>query len=210
VIALLRYQSAILLRSHRWILPVLLYAVLVAAEGSTTLSSGLTWSAAILLPAVAILTRSMLTAEPDAARAVVAAARGPVRAQLATLLVALLGGVVLAVAGTVFELAVSQHRSVRALAAGLLVAVVCLLVGSAADALCNPPLLRHAGLAIMSTIAVVILALAADISPANAALRSSGVAGHAAGWPSPVAFGAAVLLLVVTWGASLLASAYRG
>jgi hypothetical protein len=210
VIALLRYQSAILLRSHRWILPVLLYAVLVAAEGSTTLSSGLTWSAAILLPAVAILTRSMLTAEPDAARAVVAAARGPVRAQLATLLVALLGGVVLAVAGTVFELAVSQHRSVRVLGAGLLVAVVCLLVGSAAGALCNPPLLRHAGLAIMSTIAVVILALAADISPANAALRSSGVAGHAAGWPSPVAFGAAVLLLVVTWGASLLASAYRG
>jgi hypothetical protein len=210
MIALLRYQWAILLRSHRWIIPVLLYLVLIGVNGSTTLASGLTWAAAILVPAVAILTRSMLIAEPDAARAVAAAARGPVRAQLATLLAALSAGAVLAVIGAGFELAVSSRDSARSLAAGLLVAVVCLLVGSAAGALCNPPLLRNRGLAIMSTTAAVIFALAASISPANAALRSSGVSAHGASWPTPLAFGAALLLFLVCWAASVLAAAYRG
>ena len=57
----------------------------------------------MLIPVVAFLTRSMLTAEPDASRACVAAATGTVRAQLAALLAALGGGVVLAVAGVCFE-----------------------------------------------------------------------------------------------------------
>ena len=76
MIALLRYQAAILLRSHRWIFPLIAYGLLVAVggEGSTPLAEGLGWSAAMLVPVVALLTRSMLTAEPDAARAVVAAA----------------------------------------------------------------------------------------------------------------------------------------
>jgi len=80
----------------------------------------------------------MLTAEPDAARACVAAARGPVRAQLATLLVALGGGAVLAAAGAIYQLATCPPGSSGTVAAGLLVAVICLLVGSAAGALCNP------------------------------------------------------------------------
>jgi hypothetical protein len=71
--------------------------------------------------------------------------------------------------------------------------------------------LRHPGLAILSTIAAVIFALAAAISPANAALRSSGSSAgsasvHVAGWPSPLTFGAAVALLAVTWAASTLAA----
>jgi hypothetical protein len=206
--ALLRYQWAILLRSHRWIIPALLYFVLIAVQGSTTLASGLTWAAAILVPVVAILTRSMLIAEPDAARDVVAAARGPMRAQLAALLVALSAGVVLAVIGAGFELAVSTRDSGRALMAGVLVAAVCLLVGSAAGALCNPPLLRNRGLAVMATIAAVIFALAAGISPANAALRSSGVSG--ASWPGPVSLVGSLALFAVCWGASVLAAARRG
>jgi hypothetical protein len=209
MIALMRYQWAVLVRSHRWIIPVLLYLVLIGVEGTTTLASGLTWAAAILVPVVAILTRSMLVAEPDAARAVVAAARGPIRSQLAALLVALSAGAVLAVLGAAFELVVSSHDSGRALAAGLLVAVVCLLVGSAAGALCNPPLLRNRGLAIMATTAAVIFALAAAISPANAALRSSGTSAHGVSWPTPLAFGAALALFAITWAASALAAAHR-
>lgn len=83
MIPLLRYQAALLVRSHRWVPPVLLYAVLVAiggGGGGQPLSDGLDWSAAILVPAAAWLTRSMLTAEPAAARACVAAASGPRRA----------------------------------------------------------------------------------------------------------------------------------
>jgi hypothetical protein len=224
MIALLRYQSAILLRSHRWIFPLLTYGVLVAAgaaEGSTPLAEGLDWSAAVLVPAVAVLTRSMLTAEPDAARACVAAATSPVRAQLATLLTALGGGAVLAVAGAVFEVltdaplrkgtngVVAAVEHPGTLLAGLAVALICLLAGSAAGALCNPPLLRHPGVAVLSTIAAVVFALAADVSPANAALRTGGATAHFVRWPSAQTFVGAVGLVVVTWTGSALAAAYR-
>ena len=54
--------------------------------------------------------------------------------------------------------------------AGLLIALVCVLVGSAVGALCNPPLLRHPAAAMLSTLAAIIFALAAGVSPANAAI----------------------------------------
>jgi hypothetical protein len=65
VTALLRYQTAILLRSHRWVLPLIGYALLIAvgAAGSTSLAETLDWSGAMLVPVVAFLTRAMLTAE---------------------------------------------------------------------------------------------------------------------------------------------------
>jgi hypothetical protein len=79
VIALVRYQAALLLRSQRWVAPLLGYAALVAVStsiGGQSLADGLDWSAAMLVPGVAWLTRSVLTAEPAAARACVAAAGG--------------------------------------------------------------------------------------------------------------------------------------
>jgi hypothetical protein len=232
VIALLRYQTAILLRSHRWIFPVIAYGALiaVAATGTTTLAGGIGWSAAMLVPVVAFLTRSMLTAEPDAARACVAAAAGPIRAQLATLLTALGGGVVLAVAGVCFALLTSESVAnlprpgiaakltatfahPQVLAAGLVTVVICLLVGSAVGALCNPPLLRHTGAAMLATLAAAIFALASDVSPAGAALRLSSAAQsqpQAAQWPGAVPLIAAAGLVAITWSASVLAAARRG
>ena len=72
MIALLRYQAASLFRSHRWIFPLITYALLIsvggAGSGKQALADGLDWSAAILLPVVALLTRSMLTGEPAAVR----------------------------------------------------------------------------------------------------------------------------------------------
>jgi hypothetical protein len=233
VIALLRYQSAILLRSHRWIFPLIVYGLLVAVgdEGATPLAGGLDWSGAMLVPVVALLTRSMLTAEPDAARAVAAAAAGPARAQLAALITALAGGVVLAMIGACFEVlasaAVALHPGPGTLAkvtaaadhpavfvAGLVTAVVCLLVGSAAGALCNPPLLRHPGVTLLTTLAAVVLALVADISPAAAALRYSGSASEGATlaqshWPGVAPLVAAACVLAVTWTASALVAARR-
>src|SRR5215472_7269463 len=104
--ALLRYQSGILFRSHRWVFPLIMYVLLINVAGvgqKQPLSSGLDWSAAMLVPVVALLTRSMLTAEPEASRACVAAAAGPGRAHLAVLVAALGGGAVLALAGTGYE-----------------------------------------------------------------------------------------------------------
>jgi hypothetical protein len=94
--------------------------------------------------------------------------------------------------------------------AGLLTAVVCLFVGAAVGALCNPPLLRHPGAAALATLAVVIVALAAGVSPANAALRQAGGGtASAAPWPGAVPLLGAAALLAVTWTGSILAATRR-
>jgi hypothetical protein len=231
VTALLRYQSAILLRSHRWIFPLIAYGLLIAvgAAGSTSLAETLDWSGAMLVPVVAFLTRGMLTAEPDAARACVAAAAGPVRAQLATLIVPLGGGAVLGLAAVVFDVltaeaaarapgaglagkvtAAADHPGI--VAGGLLIALVCLLVGSAVGALCNPPLLRHRAAAMLSTLAAIIIALVADVSPASAAIShttAQAASPLAANWPGTGSLLGAAGVLAVTWGVSVLAATRR-
>lgn len=234
MIALLRYQSAILLRSHRWVFPLITYVVLIAVGGVTAatgsgraaeilarqhLTQGLDWSAAMLVPVVALLTRSMLTAEPPASRACVAAATGPVRAQLATLLTALSAGAVLALAGAGYEL-VTGGGDVRPLASsgallpvigtGLASAFVCLLVGSAVGTLFNAPIIRHPTVALLATIAAVVVALVSNVSPANAALRGIGATTQSAPWPTGVPALAALGLVVVTWMLSAVLAAVRG
>jgi hypothetical protein len=231
VIALMRYQTAILLRSHRWIFPLIAYGLLIAAgaAGSTSLAETLDWSGAMLVPVVAFLTRGMLTAEPDAARACVAAAAGPIRAQLATLLVPLGAGAVLGLAATVFDVLTAEAASKAPasglaakvttaadhpgiVAGGLLIALVCLLVGSAVGALCNPPLLRHPAAAMLSTLAAIILSLAAGVSPANAAIShttAQSASPLAANWPGPASLLGAACLLAVTWAVSVIAATRR-
>jgi hypothetical protein len=232
MIALLRYQAAILVRSHRWIFPLIVYGLLIAvgAAGSSSLAETLDWSGAMLVPVTAFLTRAMLTAEPDAARACVAAAAGPVRAQFATLIVPLGGAALLGLAGVAFGVltaeaaaiapagqglagkvtAAAQHPGI--VAGGLLIALVCLLVGSAAGALCNPPLLRHPAAAMLSTLAAIILGLAANVSPASAAISHTTAlpAGPlTAHWPGAGALIGAACVLAVAWGISVAAAARR-
>jgi hypothetical protein len=232
VTALLRYQAAILLRSHRWIFPLIAYGLLIAvgAAGSSSLAETLDWSGAMLVPVTAFLTRAMLTAEPDAARACVAAAAGPARAQVATLIIPLAGGAVLGLAGALFDVltaeaaaaapgsgglaakltAAAQHPGI--VAGGLLIALVCLLVGSAAGALCNPPLLRHPAAAMLSTLAAVIVGLATDVSPASAAISHANVQANgplAQHWPGGGALLGAACLLAVAWGISVAAATRR-
>jgi hypothetical protein len=217
VTALLRYQSGLLFRSHRWILPLIGYVLLLAVggagSGSQSLARGLDWSAAIGVPAVAVLTRSMLTAEPGAARACVAAASGAAKAQLATLLVAFAAGAVLCLAGAGYELLASGHRAglLIPLVAGLGTALICALVGSAVGTLFNPPLIRHQAAALLCAIAAVILAWVARISPANAALRGNGASLHAAAaWPAGLPLAAALVLVAVAWTASCWLAGRRG
>lgn len=226
--ALLRYQAALLLRSNRWIFPLIAYGALIAvgAAGAAPLAEGLDWSAAMLLVVAAFLTRTLLTAEPDASRACIAAAAGPAKAQLATLTTALCGGVALGAGGAIFTLLTSEPAGPRprsgvtsavtatihypgVFLAGLATAVVCLLTGAAVGALCNTPLLRHSGAAALATLTAVILALVAGISPANAALRHGGAVASAARWPGGVPLLGAAALLAVTWTASALAAARR-
>ncbi len=213
--ALLRYQAGVLLRSHRWILPVIGYALLLAvggAGGSQSLANGLDWSAAILVPVVAVLTRSMLTAEPGAARSCVAAASGAAKAQLATLMTAFAAGAGLGLAGAGYEVFTSTHQAglLSQLAPGLGSALICALVGSAVGTFFNWPLIRHPAAALLCTIAAVILAWVARISPANAALRGNGALVHSAAWPAGLPLAAALGLAAVAWTASCWLAGRRG
>jgi hypothetical protein len=197
-------------------LPLIAYAALIvvggAGPGSQSLSDGLDWSAAILLPVVALLTRSMLTAEPGAARACVAAASGPARAQLATLITAFAAGVVLGLAGAGYELITSGHKTglLGPLTAGLGTALVCGLVGSAVGALFNPPLIRHPAVALLCTIGAVVVAWVSGISPANAALHGSGAAVQSAAWPVGVPLAAGAALAGAGWAVSCWLAGRRG
>ena len=214
MIALLRYQAASLGRSHRWIFPLIAYALLISVGGTgqgASLAVGLDWSAAILVPVVALLTRSMLTAEPGAAKACVAAATSPARAQLAVLIVAFAGGAVFALAGACYELVTSGHAGPQLvpLAEGLVKALVCLLVGSTIGTLFNPPLVRHAAVALLSTLAAVVLALVSSISPASAVLRGNGAAVQSAAWPAGLPLAFAFVLAAGSWAVSCWLSGRR-
>ncbi|MFC6830069.1 ABC transporter, partial [Streptomyces goshikiensis] len=93
--ALLRYQGALLLRSQRWLAPVLLYAAFLAVgfRPGDPVPDSLGYSAAALVPVTAWLVRTCLSVEPDAARDCAAAAAGPVRVHAAALLTGLGWGV---------------------------------------------------------------------------------------------------------------------
>ena len=227
MIALTRYQLSLLIRSHRWIPPAVLYVLGVAGLGGAALphgaglTAGLAWSALMLVPVEAWLTRSMLTAEPPAARACVAAAGGPRRAQVAALIAAVLVGAAFGLLGVAWEAfslglprlpATNAIRTAAAFAdlgGGLAAALICLLVGSAVAALLNPPLVRRPAAGMLGTTGAVVLALAWNVSPANAAVRSVGYGSQEKTWPAGAALLAAVVLVALAWAISAQVAARR-
>ena len=220
--ALLRYQVGMLFRSHRWVFPLVLFVLLISVAGvgnKQPLATGLDWSAAVLVPVVALLSRSMLTAEPDESRACVAAATGPVRAHLSVLIMALAAGIGLALVGVGYEIFTSGNvgrlwaghpgQLATTLGSGLGKALICVFVGSAVAALCNRPVIRHPTVALLSTMAAVVVGLLSSVSPANAALRGNGAAIQSPAWPAGVPLLAAAALLAVAWLLSAWLAARR-
>jgi len=212
--ALLGYQAALLLRSQRWLIPVLFYAAVLAAgsNGHEPLGDSLAWSAAMAIPAVAWLTRTCLTNEPASARACLAAAGGARAAQLSALAVALLGGGVMVVAGSAFEVLMSAAPQgapgpAAVTGAGFVAGLVCAVIGSAVGAVGSPPLVPRSGAAALLTVTLVVLALASTASPALAAIHG---AAPARGSRVPVLpLLAAVVVAGAAWYASVLAAAHR-
>ncbi|KIZ14827.1 hypothetical protein [Streptomyces natalensis] len=191
MIALLRYQAALLIGSHRWLPPVILYAAFLAVgiqTGGPMLDS-YGFAAAGTLPMAVWLARICVTSEPPAARNCAAAAAGPGRVHLASLLTAALGALLLALGGTAFVALTSDphfsdHRVavpvLPATAAGLLTALACVLLGIAIGALCNWPVLRSPGSAIPAGLLAALLLSVLGASPANAAVTGM-VSGSAHG-----------------------------
>ncbi|KOV69252.1 hypothetical protein [Streptomyces sp. MMG1121] len=179
--ALLRYQADLLVRSQRWLPPVILYAAFlgIGVQSGQPVLDSLGYTAAGLLPVAAWLVRICVTGEPDAARACVAAARGPARAHLACLLTALLAAAALAVVATVVVTLISDPASnghrihvppLKAGAAGLPATLACALLGAAVGALTNRPVLNSTGRAVPAMLLGALLAAVLAGSPAQAAV----------------------------------------
>ena len=187
--ALLAYQAELLVRSQRWLPPFLSYAAFLAigVQSGEPLLDGLGYTSAALLPVTAWFVRICVGIEPPAARHCTAAAAGPGRVHLASVLTGLLAACVLGAVATLYTVAVSDPHSsenhvevpvLPAAGAGLLAAAACVLLGIVVGALCNRPLLRSAGWAVPSAMLAALLLLVASGSPANAAVSGLVTGSH--------------------------------
>jgi len=219
--AVLRYQLDLLLRSHRWLPPLIFYGAVMAIgiAGGEPLLGSLGYAAALLLPVAAWTVRVCVTGEPAAARACVAAAVGPARVQRAALAAAAAASGVLGLAGTAVVAAVSGphaddlHTAVPvgpAAVAGAMAAAVSVLLGTAVGALTNPPLVRGGGWPILVTAIAAGAVLIVSGSPAQAAVTGL-VTGSRTGtvhYPLPALLAAAAAAFAATrlsaWAASRL------
>ncbi|GAA3785457.1 hypothetical protein GCM10022403_020280 [Streptomyces coacervatus] len=219
--ALLRYQAALLVRSQRWLPPVILYAAFlgIGVQSGQPILDSLGYTAAALLPVAAWLVRICVTVEPLAARACVAAAAGPGRAHLARLLVALIAAAGLGTAATLVVTLISAPTStdnrtrialLPAAASGLLAALACALLGAAVGALTNWPVLRSPGRAVPAMLLTALLSAVTTGSPAQATV-SGLVAGSQSGKvPVPlVPLVAAAVVAAVAMGAACALTSRR-
>ncbi|MFG2094925.1 ABC transporter [Streptomyces sp. NPDC048612] len=222
MIALLRYQTALLIGSYRWLPPVILFAAWVAigVESGGPILDAFGYAAGGLLPTAVWLTRVCVTNEPSAARNCAAAAAGPGRVHLAGVLTAAGAAVLLAVLGTAVAVLLSDPRStdqqvavpvLPAAGAGLLAALVCLLMGTAIGALSNRPVLRSTGWSIPTGLLAALLLLVWGASPANAAV-SGLVTGSVHGTISTpwLPLAATALIAAAATGAACALSSRRG
>ncbi|MFE2879682.1 ABC transporter [Streptomyces roseus] len=215
---LLRYQGALLLRSQRWIAPLLLYTAFLAAgirPGDPLLDS-LGFAAAGLVPVTAWLVRVCVTNEPDAARDCAAAAAGPVRVHAAALLTALGGALLAGAAGTAAVLLLgdcgrAEHVDPQEAAlAGAVAALTCALTGAAVGALCSRPLLRPTGVAVPAGGLGSLLAWGLAGSPARSAVTALVEGSRAHSVTLPVApFAGALALACAAGGLACLVGARR-
>ncbi|MGY0491107.1 ABC transporter [Streptomyces sp. WG-D5] len=218
--ALLAYQTALLLRSQRWLAPVVLYAAFAAVGvqvGQPVLDS-LAYVAAALLPVGAWLVRICVSNEPPAARSCTAAATAPWRAHLASLVAGCLAtvavGVVAATVVVLISDGVSTDRQVRvamapAAGAGLLAVVVCALIGAAVGAVTTWPVVRGTGLGLGALVLCALVALIAPGSPAKAAVSGLVTGSQDGSVPLPLLPLAGALLLAAACAATACALASR-
>ncbi|MGR4882503.1 ABC transporter [Streptomyces sp. LARHCF249] len=224
--ALLRYQSALLLRSQRWLAPLLGYAAFVAIgirPGDPVLDS-FGYAAAGLVPVAAWLVRICVTGEPDAARDCTAAASGPVRVHAAALLTALAGTLLPGAAAAAAALVLGDPAGLDpagldpagldpagAALAGALAVAVCALTGAAVGALCSRPLVRRRGYAVAAGGLGSLLALVLPGSPARGVLSALVTGARSGAVPLPLnALAGALLLAGGAGAAACLVAARRG
>lgn len=213
--SLLRYHTDLLLRSQRWLAPLLLYAVFlgVGVRAGEPVLGALGYTAAALLPVTAWAVRICLNQEPPAARDVVAAAAGRERAHLAAVLAAVACAALLGVVAVLGVTAVSDLRRVDRFEAGisgLLATAACVLTGSAVGALTTRPLVRSRGWSLAALVLGSLLALVTTGSPARSAVRGLITGSRTATVTMPwIALAGALALAAVATAVSARATARR-
>ncbi|WP_327738049.1 ABC transporter [Streptomyces nojiriensis] len=212
--ALLRYQGALLLRSQRWLAPLVAYAAFVAVgiRPGDPVPDSLGLAAAGLVPAGAWLVRICVTVEPDAARDCTAAAAGPVRVHAAALLTALAGTLLAGAAAAAVALLTGDRAGAgpgAAALAGALAVAACALTGAAVGALCSRPLLRRRGRSVLAGTLGSLLALVLAGSPARGAVSALVTAGRSGPVPLPFTALAGALLLAAGAGTTAALAAAR-
>ncbi|MFJ9430562.1 ABC transporter [Streptomyces sp. NPDC101490] len=200
--ALLRYQSALLLRSQRWLAPLMLYAACLVVGitlGEPVLGS-LGLAAATLLPVTAWSVRICVTQEPPAARGVVAAVAGRGRAHLAALATGTLWPVLVGAVAVLVVTATADRRGVLvadALVTGLLAVLACAGTGAAVGALSSRPFLSAPGWSVGALVLGSLLALVTTGSPAKHAVTALVTGARTTTAEPPwLACGGALLLVV--------------
>ncbi len=175
--ALCRYQLADLLRSQRWVAPLLVYTAFLAAvyssdAGPAVPAYGAT--AGALVPVVAWLTRGVLSVEDDAARHVTAAAAGGLlRVQVALLASAIAAALPLVGLAVLWAAVANadQMHGWRPRVGGLAIHLVFALLGVGLGALVSRPLIRAPGAAALAVVAAVVIGLVLRWSPVFSLLR---------------------------------------
>lgn len=171
--ALLRYRTALLLRSYRWLPPLLLYAAFLAiglTAGPQPLLDSLGWNAAALLPASAWLVRVCVTGEPPPPARAWRRPRDRCGRTWRGCWPRWCARRRMGVAGTCVVLWVADPHTTDHLKAvpvgltevsGVLAVLVSALLGTAVGALTNPPVLLRPGWAVPVTTGAAVAVLVA-------------------------------------------------
>jgi hypothetical protein len=204
LVALLRYLAADALKAGRWVPPMVLFlAVTVTgtAVGESALG-GYGFTATALLPASMWLTIAVLNSEDPAQTAITAVAVGsPLLLRLAKLLLAYVGGQVLAAVAVLWPLLIGQPASAADVLAGVLAHLLSGLAGVAFGSLASRPLLRAPTWAVLIGITVFLLEI---LVPGFPPVRPIAVA-FAGGPVSAAVFGMlAVVAAQTVTGAAVL------
>jgi len=175
-LAVLRYVFADLLRSQRWVAPLLFGAVAIVLFNShpDPLLAIYGNTAVALLPIGIWMTYVAVTAE-DAVQAGMTAVivGGPGRLRVAKLAAALLLGLGYAVVATATPLIVQDHTDAATpgtVVAGLVAAATIAVFAVAVGAVVSPPLVRRRGWSVMIAAAVLVLDTAVPHAPPARAL----------------------------------------
>jgi hypothetical protein len=178
VVAVARYLTADVLRSQRFLLPVVVYgAVLAVLYGGDPGPPPASWaaSALVLYPVTAWLAFVVANTEDPVQRTVTVAAAGGHGAVVAgTLVVALAGDVLLVAASVLVPVLVTAYPHPPALVLlGLAGHLACAVTGTAVGLLCARPLVTRVGWSLcLGSLVVLLTAVWPELPPVGTSVRA--------------------------------------